>query len=266
MSDKHGQEKAPPLTRAYITAYRDEDALEAALAVRQSLNRIDRTIPLVVALSRDHGVARLINDTQIHQPHADLNIEVFPALEQICTTEFVLGGSFEPIAEAIHEHWRTLSRAQGNPEPESWAEVDESLRQSSRAQARHIKVKLHTIGCSVGPLSDWEATTFEFHDPDDKSESEVELLAHLEHERWIDERRAAGWKPCAPPKTIGEEKENKKQKLTPYLVAFKDLPEPIADYDREFVRAIPKILASAGFQVDRTTAPVRDDGIPAATD
>jgi hypothetical protein len=56
---RHADKGAPPLTRGYITAHRDEEALETALVLRHHL---DASVPLVVALSQRHEVARLIND------------------------------------------------------------------------------------------------------------------------------------------------------------------------------------------------------------
>ena len=40
-------------------------------------------------------------------------------------------------------------------------------------------------------------------------------------------------------------------KESPYLVPFGDLPPDIAEYDRMYVRAIPALLASVGFQFVR---------------
>ncbi|MBP1823163.1 NAD-binding protein [Mycobacterium sp. OAE908] len=230
LPELHTSAGAPPMTSAYVTAYRDEDALEAALSLRHAL---DAGIPLVVALSRAHGVARLIEDARASG--ALRSIDVFPTLENVCTTEFVQGGSFELIAVAVHNRWREEQLAENKPAP-LWEELDESRRDSSRAQARDIPVKLHMIGCVIAPLRDWGASDFTF-DPE-----EVEKLAIEEHDRWIDERVQAGWR--AGPK-------DPDKKLTEYLIPFNELPDHIAEYDRMFVRSIPQILANAGFQVLR---------------
>jgi hypothetical protein len=95
---------------------------------------------------------------------------------------------------------------------------------------------LRTVGCEIAPLRDWGASDFEFKD------DEIEPLADLEHDRWVRERKGAGW-------TLGE--KNTQLKKTPYLVPFADLPEKVADYDRMFVREIPTLLASVGLQVVR---------------
>src|SRR5215218_4051923 len=102
---------APPITCAYVSAYRDEDAIEAALTLRHYL---DSAVPMVVALSRTDGVARLITDATASGELS--NVKVFPALERTCTAELVAGGSFERIAVAIHGRWRaswSAHRGQG---------------------------------------------------------------------------------------------------------------------------------------------------------
>ena len=220
----------PPLTRGYVTVYRDEDALQAALMLRHEL---DVAVPLVVALSRRRGVTRLINDVSARS--VLMRLDVFPTLQRTCTTELLQSGSFHGIAVAIHRRWCAEQLAAGKPAP-SWDELDESRRESSRAQARHIAVKLASIGCAIAPLRDWGASDFAF------SNDEVDRLAIAEHDRWVSERRQAGWR--SGPK-------DPQRKITPYLVPFADLPPDIAEYDRIFVREIPIFLASAGLQVIR---------------
>ena len=226
----HADLAAPPMTRAYVTAYDDEHAVQLALQLRQEL---DAAVPLVVALARADGVARLFD---VAGDAAGFNIDVFPTLERTCTVELIRGGSYEAIAHAFHRRWRAEQLASDKPAP-SWSELDESRKESSRSHARHIAVKLRNIGCDIAPLRDWDASEFAF------SDDEIETLAIAEHDRWIAERLADGW-------SLGDKDiENKK---TPYLVPFADLPDDIAEYDHIFVREIPTLLASVGLQVIRT--------------
>jgi RyR domain-containing protein len=145
-------------------------------------------------------------------------------------------GSVEPLAQAIHQRWRSDQAAAGNPAP-GWHELDESRRESSRDQARDIPAKLSSVGCAIAPMSS----------PDQHADftftgEEVETLAAAEHARWVRERMAAGWTP-------GD--KDAARKKTPYLVPFDELPADVAEYDRNFVREIPRLLASVGLQVVR---------------
>ncbi|MEW6366954.1 MAG: RyR domain-containing protein [Acidobacteriota bacterium] len=91
---------------------------------------------------------------------------------------------------------------------------------------------------AVHPQSDWAQRPLEL------TPEEVELLARMEHTRWCDERRAAGWRYAPPPKNV-------EKKPSPYLVAWEKAGEKTKDIDRDAVRSIPATLAQAGFQVYR---------------
>ena len=145
--------------------------------------------------------------------------------------------ALDQIAIAVNNRWCEEQVAAGRPAP-AWEELDEALKESSRAQARDIPAKLHSIGCAIAPMRDWAtATQFTFTD------EEVEKLAVAEHNRWIRERIDAQWQPAATKDTA--------KRLTPYLVPFDQLPPDIAEFDRHAVRAIPSVLASVDLQVVR---------------
>ena len=237
LDDIRAEVGAPPITRAYVSAFRDEDAIEGALTLRHYL---DSAVPMVVALSRTDGVARLI--TEATASGELTNVEVFPELERTCTAELVAGGSFERIAVAIHRQWSAGQLAAGKEAP-SWSELDESRKESNRAQARDIPVKLRSIGCTIAPLHDIEAPAFEFTD------EEFEMLAIAEHKRWVTERLESGWR--LGPRDI-------ERKTTPYLIPFDELPDDIAELDRDAVRHIPDALAMVDLKAIRSaTSSVR---------
>jgi RyR domain len=110
-----------------------------------------------------------------------------------------------------------------------------------RIPQEFLPVHLRKVGCAIAPLRDLEASNFTFTDP------EIELLAAAEHERWNPERIADGW-------TLADEK-NVEQKQTPYLLPWKQLKKrhpDIAELDAVFIRAMPAILAPAGWEIIRT--------------
>jgi hypothetical protein len=118
-----------------------------------------------------------------------------------------------------------------------WSELAEDLKESNRQQADHILDKLRAIGCGIRPTVGEGPTAIEF------SPDEVEKMAVIEHDRWITERRLAGW-------TYDPER-NPERKISPYLVPYEELPEKVKEWDRQAVRAIPDILALAKFEVYR---------------
>jgi hypothetical protein len=145
----------------------------------------------------------------------------------------------ERIARVIHERYRSHQRGRkppGDPALEPWETLAEPLRNSNRAQAADIGIKLRAVRCSVVPV-DGTAAGFQF------APEEIERLAIMEHDRWVAERRAAGW-------TLGPARDVER-KLSPHLVPWEDLAEEFREYDREAVRVIPEILADAGLAIRR---------------
>jgi hypothetical protein len=242
----HLDPATPPISRAYVTAYQDRQAFETALKLYHELHPLQPDVPVVLALSRPQGVTDLLADAK--KSGALVGLDVFATMEKTCSVELLQGGSYEPLAEAIHERWRTEQIKKDKPAPE-WEDLDESRKESSRDQARDIGAKLQSIDCAIAPLRDWDAKDFEF------TEQEVEKLAIDEHQRWWDERRRQRWVPIPIPvgKDDGEVKrlveEAKLRKQSPYMIAWQDLDADIAEYDRVFVREIPQLLASVGLQV-----------------
>ena len=72
---------------------------------------------------------------------------------------------------------------------------------------------------------------------------EVEILAEMEHERWVLEREADGW--------LYGETRNVDTKISPHLRPWDELTEEVKEYDRETVRGTPEFLAKVGFKVYR---------------
>lgn len=221
---------APPLVRAYVTANSDERALETALGLH---HHFDRKAPLVVEMWQTSGVGRLISKSHTG---GRTHIEMFPSLEAACTAELLRGGTFqyyEAIAIAIHEHWR--AQQSGEPAP-AWDELDESRKESNRAQARDIPVKLQSIGCEIAMIDDPQRTTFPGFTAED-----IERLARDEHKRWIRERIEDGWQ-----QATDQETKDVATKKTKYLLPFDELSEDVQDFDRNAVRSIPAVLNSTG--------------------
>lgn len=218
---------APKPARAFVTSSDDNQNVVTALLL---LNHIDIPVDIVVALSRKQGTGKLLHSLQ------DVKVKVFATFEMTCTQDLLFPVSVERLAKEIHEIWREEQIEAGTPDPPGWDNATDVHRTSSLAQAHDIPAKVRSINCSIVRLREGEEPKFDF------TTDEIERLAFQEHDRWVAERRNAGW-------TDGPKDNNAKR--SPYLVPFGDLPPDVAEWDRVFVRTIPRILKQAGQQIVR---------------
>ena len=227
------------LTSIFICLDNDSLGLSAALMARQRIKRY--SIPIVVRMSHETGLASLLmGETKAEEYEA--RIYAFASAERTCHPSLILGGVNEELARAIHEEYVRGQKASGqtiesNQALVPWERLPENLKESSRQQAGQIGAKLKAVGCGIERSFEWDSGLFEFG-PD-----EVELLAVMEHDRWVKERVRDGWQ--KGPKDITT-------KRSPYIVPWEGLPEETKEIDRDFVRKLPVFLAKAGFKICRT--------------
>lgn len=225
------------LTAVYICLDEDSLVISTALALNHVLR--DNDLPIVICLNSRTGLAELIHD----DAHGLKRLHTFALLDAVLDPEFLLLGTHEILARAIHDEYLREQRAKGdtpekNPSLVPWDELPETLKDSSRRQADYLAVKLSKIGCSIIPMSDWNALTIQF------SDEEIEIMAQMEHDDWLEERLQDGW--VYTPK----QKDNRRKKH-PSIISWEDLPESEKEKDREPVREMPHILEKAGFQIVR---------------
>ena len=171
------------------------------------------------------------------------NLHAFGLLDRTCTPEAILGGTHEVLARGLHEVYVQQQEALGgtsvtNPALVEWDKLPEALRESNRAQADGIVDHLAAVGCILIPLADWDAADFKFQKP------EVERLAQMEHERWLDFMSSCGFRPNADRKDLTA-------KRNPALRPWAELPEGERKKNRDTIRDLPATLARAGFEIVR---------------
>ena len=222
------------ITSAYICLDEDYLGVPVALTLRKHLRNVK--IPIIVQTKHYSGVATLLEGKGFG------NLHVFGLLDRACGPELVFRGIREILARAIHEEYlfhekNSTDKSTINPSNVSWEELPENLKESNRHQASHIGIKLKTVGSGIAPLTEWDAESFEV------TPKEVEIMAEMEHERWIKERRSDGWK-------FGSTKDLK-EKTSPDLIPWEQLSDETKEKDRDPIRKLPEILAKSGFQIYR---------------
>jgi hypothetical protein len=115
-----------------------------------------------------------------------------------------------------------------------YAELPENEKEQNRANVRDIPDKLASVGYVVIPSRGNERR-------DDFTVEELEKLAIVEHERYVRQKLAAGWKYARA--------TDKSRKLHKDLVDWERLPEHEREKDRLLVKGIPRILAKAGYNM-----------------
>ena len=162
---------------------------------------------------------------------------------RLVARDVLFGSARELLAQAIHEQYRIEQKDNKPPEDaamQPWDKLAQVYKESNRQQADQIPEKLRVVQCAYMPLIKTTPQPFSF------TIEEVEKLAEMEHDRWIAERRLDGW-------VLGPERD-KEKKISPYLVAWEDLPDSAKEWDRNAVINVPEIMARAGFQIYRLTS------------
>ena len=174
------------------------------------------------------------------------------------------GPLLEALAATTHEVY-CESVASHKPLPPAaklcYGDLDEELKEQNRQFVRHMLTKLHSIGYVLIPARS-DDPPFGFPG------EHLEFLADMEHDRWMLQKLADGWR-------WGSERSDE-GRANPNLLAWRELepgelerrygscadrigpgalPDDVKQWDRDLVMAIPDILARAGYTVVQLDRP-----------
>lgn len=230
-----------PDTVTTVVVCLDNDAHNLAVALGVASEMPDDRTPVLVHLFNEEALAGLLDGNA-----ADLGVKgpvrAFGLAREACSRNVVLREELDTLARAIHQDFvrQREPEARTDASVMAWDRLKDDLKSSNRQQAGHIPIKLRAVGCEAGPSGADRFAVARF------SEDEVDAMARMEHRRWCAERRLAGW-------TWAEAKDIDKRQ-SPYLVGWDALPDEVKEYDREPVRAIPRLLGLIGQKVYRCEA------------
>ncbi len=215
-------------------AFDDESlALSSALFVHQAI--VKGAAEIVVRVRTAAGLGGLLaSAVGLDGPFP--GVALFPFLDRTCTPEIIDGSVREQLARAVHEDYlaHTPAERHGTALARPWDELDDDQREVSRRRVDGILDDLASLGYELAPLRRWGAPGTEL------SDAEVEALAAREHQRWFDDRTAAGW-------THGPVRDDAARR-NPLLVPWADLPASARAQNLQSARALPALLARAGFE------------------
>lgn len=226
--------------RAIVVCVGDEgQGLSAGLTLRQRLKEVpspERPIDLVVCTTHASSLADLVTCSDGGE-----GVARFRTLNPIGASvdaSLLTLGTREAIAASLHGAY-VASRpadAPGAP-PDAWADLDEETREANRAAAGGIGPGLRSVGCDLVPLVAWDTAPMVF------TPAEVELMAILEHRRWVAWKQAHGFR-------FGGVSDPARR-TNAHLVPWNALEESARELVHAFVRSYPRVLADAGQQVVR---------------
>lgn len=218
-----------PIRRIYIVQFCD------------SLTTIDVAAKLALHHSQDLVIALTPSgSTQINFPaRSGEGRIVFADPEYLVQSpELLKYGTAELMARFIHlDYLHTTGIAldqSSNPSSRPWRELPSTYKEANRAQALDFGRKLRTIGCELSEVRTDSAVL---------SDPEIELLAELEHERWVAERKLQGW-------SLGKSRDDS-SKVHPDMGSYSELSGDVKDKDRRAVRRLFALAALIGLTVVR---------------
>lgn len=259
----------------------DQRSLDAVLRLPRAVTV--RRVPVYLRLSSPGGLATLVAGGAAPDSGLPGEIRPFGLPKQCGGPDAIMRPEVDAVARAIHDAYRIerlgqeLKKNGRSIAPDivrppvhhekleplisehfdlrtelamlPWERLPEGFRNSNRLQADHIPVKLLSVGWYAADRPASSADTLvDFSQRTDEHRKEVDLLAEIEHRRWIAERRLAGWVRGG---------RNPALRQSPYLIPWSDLAENIKDYDRQVVEALPRQLDLRGLRLYRRPRPGR---------
>lgn len=229
---------AGPPGLVFVCLPGNEETLSAGLAEAAAL--AGERSHVVICLSTPSPFGPVLSGRAGLLDNKEERLSVFGVVEEACVPDVIREDLVNQLARAIHRAYVANCAARGdtpevNKSMRPWEELPDDLKDANIHQAEEIGVSLRAVDSEVVPESAGAAPDFSF------SDSEVELLARMEHERWLKERRAKGY-------AYGPVREGRQH---PDLVDWESLSATAKEKDRDYIRGLPAILSDAGFRIIR---------------
>ena len=221
-----------------------EHDVEGILCARR-LNRLRRhsglpPLNFVVCLNQQNFLAEIIDDDfqpidmdKIGLPEHE-PIEYFECLDETISIDVVVNEALDALARTLHNAYLNTQLANGatrlgNASLIPWSELPVHKKKANQHAAAHVDVKLRIANCVARAIDAPEPEVV--FPPDDLM---MELLAQLEHRRWMADKHLAGY-------SYGEKRDEDRM-LHPDLIPWEQLTEADKEKDRDNIRQIPHLL------------------------
>lgn len=237
----HDMQTATQFDVCYVSLQKDVESILSARRLNR-LRRHSKLRPLnfVVCLNQQNFLAEIIDDDfqDISMDKLDLPeyepIEYFECLDETISIDVVVNEALDVLARTLHNAYLNTQLANGatlrsNASLIPWSELPAHKKKANQHAAAHMDVKLRIANCIAMDLDAKEPEAV--FPPDDLM---MELLAQLEHRRWMADKYLAGY-------SYGEVRDEDRM-LHPDLVPWEQLTEADKEKDRDNIRQIPHLL------------------------
>lgn len=237
-----------PLLAVVTCLAEDFDNLFAGMEMRRVLDAHDQHhVPIYVRLQHHNRLGRYAASTETMVPIAD-RLKGFGTLETLLSREILVDAAIDKLAHAWHEEFRKTLPPEhlDTPGNRPWPELPEYYKMSNRRACDNLPIKLAQAGLRMekiaGPV---DLEKLQAREPIvvELTAEECDLLARLEHRRWLIEGRLLGWR-YGP-------KHSEAKRINPALVEWEKLPEEDKAQCRQEAADLPKLLAGTGYVLRR---------------
>jgi RyR domain-containing protein len=232
-----------PSPQLAVVLHEDADAIATMLALRRPGNPFGtEAAPILVHQSKDDRLLTVIGHTKVGD--RDLtNLVAIGDLVRAETIERILDRKGDEMAAALHAHYLAAANRLGvgsQAAIDAWENLPENLRDANRASVEHAPLLLAAAGYKLVPKGEIQSVT--------PSEAEIELMAKVEHRRWMADHIERGWR-------FAQTRDDRLM-LHPDLVPYEALSENGREKDRNAVRTLSSVLEKEGFAIVRLKPPI----------
>lgn len=225
---------APDIT--YISICLESDHLDFISGIL--LQEDYENIPIAIEVRDDIKLANWIHNNSGRFK----NIFCFGDLKDIFSSKVIIDEELDNLAKAINDYYN-----KANDPKWFWNNLTVFLKESNRAQADHIKTKLHTMGLEMKQEPSPEDIVLDKLDYFEHLHHFITDLAIAEHNRWNAFHYINGWDKKDP--AAGGGRRDEKLKLHKSLVPWGELSEKDQDNDRDTIESLYEILTANHFSI-----------------